>query len=143
MSKKSKDKKSDNTRKLQGKREPPKEFLWKAGQSGNPAGRPKGSRTVFAETFIKDFMKDWNEYGAQAITKMREEDTTNYVKVAASLLPKDFNINLSSEADLEKFLEQFTDEELADFVTGVTALGSRSKEDTVKKKAGSKPDSVH
>jgi len=138
-------KKSDNpvhTRKRQ-LPEKARKYVWKPGQSGNPKGRPKGSRVAFAETFIKDFMEDWNQYGAQAIQKVREEDTTNYVKVAASLLPKDFNINLSSEAELEKFLEQFTDKELADFVTGVTALGARSKEATDKAPVRSKPSSVH
>lgn len=145
MSKKKPSKKSDNTQKKQKleKKSPPKEFLWKAGQSGNPKGRPKGSRSVFAETFVKDFMEDWNEYGTQAIKKVREEDTTNYVRVAASLIPKDFNINLTNEADLEKFLEQFTDEELADFVAGVTALGASGKTNTVKTKSGAKSDAVH
>ena len=28
--------------------------LWQLGQSGNPNGRPAGSRTVFSQGFLKD-----------------------------------------------------------------------------------------
>src|SRR3990167_974633 len=101
-----------------------KPFIWEAGKSGNPAGRPKGSRTVFAETFVKDFMADWELYGAQAVAKVREEDTTNYVKVAATLLPKDFNLNLTNEANLDKILSKFDDAQLRTLLTGLVAAGS-------------------
>lgn len=66
------------------------------GNNGGP-GRPKGSRNKLGEAFIADFHADWEEHGATAIRTMREERPHEYVKVAASLLPKEFKIETVSE----------------------------------------------
>lgn len=61
---------------------------WQPGQSGNPAGRPKGSRHKLEEAFLADLSADWNDHGPEAIAEAREKDPVGYVKVVASLLPK-------------------------------------------------------
>ena len=45
--------------KHRGLREP-----WKPGESGNPAGRPKGSRNKLSEEFVAEIYADWCEHGA-------------------------------------------------------------------------------
>ena len=35
--------------------------LWQPGQSGNPNGRPAGSRTVLSQAFLKDLAEVWSE----------------------------------------------------------------------------------
>lgn len=75
---------------------------WKPGQSGNPAGRPKGARAKLGEAFLDvllaDFMKAAAQggQGMEAIKAMREEKPAEYAKMIASLLPKEIegNINL-------------------------------------------------
>ncbi len=59
------------------------------GQSGNPRGRPRGSRNRLSEAFIADVYDDWIENGATAIVKMREDRPGDYVKVIASLVAKE------------------------------------------------------
>jgi hypothetical protein len=95
--------------------------LFKPGQSGNPSGRPVGTRHRFAEAFVDDFLADWEEHGASAIAECREEDVATYLRVAASIVPKELNIK-DGERRLEKFLEQFSSEELRQAMAGIGAI---------------------
>jgi hypothetical protein len=58
------------------------------GQSGNPAGRPKGSRHRLSEALLRDLCADFEENGMAAIVRCRVEDPSTYVRLIASLLPK-------------------------------------------------------
>ena len=70
---------------------------WGAGKSGNPAGRPKGSRNKLGEAFVEALHDDFNANGVEAITSMRAADPGGYVRVIASLLPKEFKIETTSD----------------------------------------------
>lgn len=70
------------------------------GQSGNPAGRPKGSRYGLAESFVKALQDDWKEHGAEVVQKVRADDPAGYMRVIASVLPKDFDVNVSGSLGL-------------------------------------------
>ena len=82
------------------------EHAFKPGQSGNPAGRPKGSRVKLGEQFLSDLMADWAGNGAQAIKDMREDKPGDYVKVVAATLPKELNVKVSE-------IDELSDEQLA------------------------------
>ena len=43
--------------------------MWPPGVSGNPNGRPVGSRTVFSQGFLKDLASVWAERGRAAMEK--------------------------------------------------------------------------
>jgi len=115
----------------------------KPGEVRNPNGRPKGSRNKFAEEFLRDFLADWEKHGKKAIRNARQEDPVQYLKIAASLLPKDFNINVTDEAAVEKMLENFDDDQLEAIFAAIAAAGSTGKKDTVKEKVRTKPSSLH
>lgn len=74
------------------------ETQFKPGQSGNPAGRPKGSRSKLGEAFIQALYADFEKHGVAAIVKVRKTKTHEYIKVVASLLPKE--ITLKDEREL-------------------------------------------
>lgn len=65
---------------------------FKPGQSGNPAGRPKGSRHKLGEDFLKALQADFAEHGTDAIAKVREQKPDQYLKVIASILPKEIEV---------------------------------------------------
>lgn len=65
-------------------------------EPGNP-GRPKGSRNKLGEAFVQALHDDFNEHGVTAITTMRGADPGGYVRVIASLLPKEFKIETTSD----------------------------------------------
>ena len=50
---------------------------WKPGESGNPAGRPKGSRNKLGEEFITGLCHDWCQHGAAALKKVRACPSAN------------------------------------------------------------------
>ena len=67
---------------------------WQPGQSGNPAGRPLGSRNKLSESVIQDIAADWAIGGPDTIARVRMTDPATYFRVVASILPKDVLVNV-------------------------------------------------
>lgn len=67
------------------------DLKFKPGQSGNPAGRPKGARAKLGEAFLQEMQADFAEHGKKVIALVREEKPGQYLKVVASILPKEFS----------------------------------------------------
>src|SRR5262249_3647209 len=61
---------------------------FKPGQLGNSRGRPRGSRHRLSELALKALCADFEAGGAEAIERCRREHPDVYVRVVASLLPK-------------------------------------------------------
>ena len=70
---------------------------WQPGESGNPKGRPKGARQKLSEKFLSAMQDDFEVHGHEVIAKARAADPVAYLKVIASLLPKDFEIKPGQE----------------------------------------------
>ena len=69
-------------------------MAWEKGQSGNLQGRPKGSRHKLAESFINDVQEDWKVNGKEALAKVRADDPATYLRVVASILPKEIEVEV-------------------------------------------------
>ena len=95
--------------------------LFKPGQSGNPQGRPKGSRNKLGEQFLSNLQDDWLKHGPAALVRAREEKPMEYVKMVASLLPKELLLRRAPEADM-------TDEELEHTLDLLTEVADRLRE---------------
>ena len=62
------------------------------GKSGNPAGRPPGSKNKISEKFITALTADFEQHGETVIERVRAEKPEAYLKIVSDLVPKDFNI---------------------------------------------------
>jgi hypothetical protein len=77
---------------------------FKPGVSGNPGGKPVGTRNRLQGDFLRALADDFDQHGRAAIIRMREEDPAAYVRLVAQLMPKEFEIN--------RPLDGLTDDEL-------------------------------
>ena len=87
---------------------------WKPGQSGNPAGKPKGAKHKLQEDFIKDVQAAWEKQGKTAITMMIAEKPSDFVKMVAALMPKDITLNINDNSEM-------TDDELTGRIRDLAA----------------------
>ncbi|WEX89539.1 hypothetical protein PZN02_003033 [Sinorhizobium garamanticum] len=73
------------------------------GQAAGPAA--KGSRTRLGGAFLEAVQADFEAHGVDVIARLREEKPESYLKLLASILPKDLSANANA-------LDELTDEEL-------------------------------
>ena len=73
---------------------------WEKGQSGNPNGRPKGSRNKLSEAFLRVLADDFAEYGEEVIDQLRRESPAQYANVIAKLMPKMMELSGPEGSDI-------------------------------------------
>ena len=88
---------------------------WQPGQSGNPAGKPKGARNKLGEAFIQALQEDFEEHGVAAVQAVRQDKPDQYLKVIASLMPKEHRLSFDDQYD------GMTDAELAERIRATLA----------------------
>ena len=71
--------------------------MFKPGESGNPAGRPKGSRNKLSERFISDLHSVWEERGIECLIRMAEEKPDRFAQMVSKILPRDFQVTVADE----------------------------------------------
>jgi hypothetical protein len=101
-----------------------KQFAFRPGQSGNPNGRPKGSRNRIAELLLDDLCTAWAEHGRDAIARMLNQRPGDFVKVVASLVPRELLVGETST------LASLSDHDLETLIGSVRALQAQWSQPT-------------
>jgi Family of unknown function (DUF5681) len=89
---------------------------WQRGQSGNPAGRPRGARALLSERVLRALADDFKEHGPAVVTRVRQEAPQFYLQICASLIPREFAVVEQPDP-----LSSLTTEELAEAVQAIKA----------------------
>ena len=67
---------------------------FKQGLSGNPAGRPKGSRHKLSSAYLSDLHDLYLERGRGVLVEIADTDPATFIKLVADLVSKDFDVSI-------------------------------------------------
>ena len=118
---------------------------WAQGQSGNPAGRPKGSKDAITKAFLEDVTENWESNGPATLEAAREKNPAEFCRMIASLLPKDLNVrndDALGKGMLAAMMQPIRDsakleEEIARLKAEIAVLSGETPEDEPEMKTGS------
>jgi hypothetical protein len=71
-------------------------------------GRPKGSRNKLGEQFISDLASSWEKHGAQALERCALEEPAQFVRVVASLLPREATLDIDVDVTMRAAIDAAT-----------------------------------
>src|SRR5258708_6159022 len=123
-------------------RQKPSAAQWQSGQSGNPKGRPIGSRNKLNEKFILALHDDFAKHGPAVIADVRKKRPEIYLKVIASILPRE--LHFKSASVFEGMTNEQLDEALGSIrcvLAARSAKGAQEREQETS--GGDKSDRLH
>ena len=76
---------------------PKEDTQFKPGNPGGP-GRPLGSKNRLSEYFLHELADHFEEHGREAIERVCEDRPGEYLRIIASLIPKELLLEVATEA---------------------------------------------
>lgn len=96
-----------------GRNKPPRRHFFKAGASGNPAGRRAGVRNRITMRFLEALCADFEEHGVAVIERVRLESPAAYLRVVAKLVPAHLVVHEETR------LDELSDGEVATYLAAL------------------------
>lgn len=81
---------------------------FKPGVSGNPAGRPKGSRNKFCKAMLQDFAEVWDRGGIEALMQLQKDKPGEFVRASLQWVPQEFELGDKTQGSFRQLLEALT-----------------------------------
>jgi hypothetical protein len=70
---------------------------YKPGQSGNPHGKPPGTKQAFSKAFMRDLAVVWDEHGAASLRKTAMTQPAVFAGICARLIPQNVEVTLQEQ----------------------------------------------
>lgn len=67
-------------------------YRFQKGQSGNPKGRPKGSRHKLGELFVADLQALWEQHGREVLVACLKDKPGDVLRAVSQIVPKEVSI---------------------------------------------------
>src|SRR5262249_14518885 len=96
------------------------------GQSGNPAGRLRGSRNALTEEVICALLRDFRQHGQKAVARVRQTQPAAYLKILALLTPREHKVEHSN------LLNELSDEQLEATIANIETPPAAQAHDRLK-----------
>jgi len=84
------------------------------GCSGNVHGNAQRTRHLFSKAFVEALLEDFRAWGAEAIVRVRTETPQAYLRVCATLIPKEPKLEHS------QYVKTLSDEQIERVAEAVT-----------------------
>jgi len=86
------------------------------GCSGNVHGNAQRTRHLFSKAFVEALLEDFRAWGAEAIVRVRTETPQAYLRVCATLIPKELKLEHS------QYVKTLSDEQIERAIEAIEAM---------------------
>ncbi len=87
-----------------------KDTQFKVGNPGGP-GRPVGSKNRLSEFFLHELADNFKKHGKEAIERLCKDSPGEYLRIIASLVPKELALEISDTTWVINASPRLTEEE--------------------------------
>jgi hypothetical protein len=94
---------------------------WPKGYTGNLAGRGHVP-SKFSKRFLVSLAASWEQHGDQVFEEVRKLDPVQYLRICASLVPKEVILHTHSSTPAAQLSEQELQAVIVEDITGVERL---------------------
>jgi hypothetical protein len=92
------------------------------GPSPWPSGRGKGHPNKFSKAFLHDVSKKWAQHGSDVLEQVRHSDPSTFLRVCASLIPKELLVVTHSTTPVANLSQQELEAILVEDISVVERL---------------------
>jgi hypothetical protein len=82
--------------------------MWPPGVSGNPNGRPVGSRTAFSAGFLRDLAEVWQSHGRDTMVHTAKTQPATFFAVCSRLIGPEVKLTIEQRLPGNLSMEDWT-----------------------------------
>ena|SRR5215472_6092340 len=94
----------------------------RGGPTPNPLGRKRGTPNKFSRAFLADVAEKWQAHGASVLEEVRRDDPATFLRVCASLVPREILLTTQSATPVSQMSETELQALIVEDITGVERL---------------------
>lgn len=94
------------------------------------SGRPPSARTLLTNRFIEDVLTDFELFGDRVIEQVRKSEPETYLKIVASVMPKDVQVDVNTRFTLVDAISALESQEPPKRIEGTVIEGESKQVET-------------